>query len=231
MSKVIKFGAKDETLEYPKPASRFIPDWYRRSEKFVGGKPSLDTSTSPNGRVTIKSCSPFLDSLTSGYMIELWQDVEVKILDEKPYIYWGSQPEVASERDMIALQNMPIGKEYYEINYAWSQPFNIKLPTGYSFLMTHPLNHFDLPFTTFSGIVDADTVVTNGNIPFLLKKGFEGIIPQGTPIAQIIPFKRDDWESKVDNSIVAEADKLVAKLRRVTSGYYKNNIWKNKKYR
>jgi len=231
MSKIIKFGSKDDTLNYPKPASKFIPEWYKKSEKFIGGKPSLDPNDSPNGLATIKACSPFLDSLTSGYMIELWQDIQVKVVDGKPSIFWGSSPAVASERNMNTLQNIPIGTEYHEVHYAWKEPFNVKLPIGYSFLITHPLNHFDLPFTTFSGIVDADVVLVDGQIPFLLKKGFEGTIPQGTPIAQIIPFKRDDWKSEIDNSIAQEADKLMIKLRRVTTGYYKNNIWKNKKYR
>ena len=30
--------------------------------------------------------------------------------------------------------------------------------------------------------------------PFLMKKTQHTIIPKGTPIVQIIPFKRDDWK-------------------------------------
>ena len=33
---------------------------------------------------------------------------------------------------------------------------------------------------------------------FFLEKDFEGVIKQGTPIIQILPFKRDDWEMTVD---------------------------------
>jgi hypothetical protein len=36
----------------------------------------------------------------------------------------------------------------------------------------------------------------SGNIPFFIKEGFSGVIPKGTPIAQVIPFKRESWTSK-----------------------------------
>ena len=38
-----------------------------------------------------------------------------------------------------------------------------------------------------------DKEVLNFHLPMWLKKDFIGIIKKGTPIAQIIPFKRDNW--------------------------------------
>jgi hypothetical protein len=71
----------------------------------------------------------------------------------------------------------------------------MRTPKGYSTLFTAPFHHYDLPFQCLPAVVDTDNHPIPVNFPFLLRKGFEGIIPSDTPIIQAIPFKRDDWES------------------------------------
>ena len=52
MGKVIKFsntnGWKD--LEQPKPASAFIPNWYKNMESYIGGKKTTNGSGNTNGK-------------------------------------------------------------------------------------------------------------------------------------------------------------------------------------
>lgn len=230
MSKIIKFSSHEPYLDYPKPSSTNIPDWYKKAERYIGGKNILSPETSL-GVATVKVCMPFLDGFITGYNIDLWQDLQVTIDQGRPVLRWAGEPKVATERHLSQLQGMPIGSEYHEIHFGWHNPFILNLPKGYSILLTHPLNRLDLPFTTMSGIVDADFVMGPGTLPFLLKKDFEGIIPQGTPIAQIFPFKRDNWESKVDDSLQEKAKKNSLKIRRVASGFYKHNMWKRKTYK
>jgi hypothetical protein len=230
MDKIIKFSTKEEHMVHPQPASRYVPEWYRKAERFVGGKKILSSETAL-GMSTVKTCMPFLDALTSGYVVELWQDLQVTIEHGKPNLRWGGLPKVATERSLQALQHMPIPSEYHEVHFGWHFPFYVQVPKGYSILVAHPLNKFDLPFTTMSGVVDADTIMGAGTMPFLLKKDFEGIIPMGTPIAQIIPFKRDNWINKIDDSIVQKSEKNSSLMRRVASGYYKHNMWKRKSYK
>ena len=50
---------------HPKPASRFIPNEYKQLERF------LDNNYHKS---TVKTCIPFLDSLTMGYIIPFDQD-------------------------------------------------------------------------------------------------------------------------------------------------------------
>jgi len=64
--------------------------------------------------------------------------------------------------------------------------------------VTHPVNRFDLPFTTLTGLVDTDlyrmissTFRRSGEIP-----GFQGVLPKGTPVAQCLPVKRDLWTGR-----------------------------------
>jgi hypothetical protein len=105
------------------------------------------------------------------------------------------------------------------------------LPDGYSAIVMHPLNRVDLPFITMSGIVDFDKSIHApiGNIPFFIKKGFEGTIPAGTPMFQIIPFKREDWNSENQPySDIFWQEKM--KERKSIANIYKKKIWQKKSY-
>jgi len=229
MTQKIKFFSEHEFLDMPSPARKHIPEWYKKAEKYTGGKPHIN-HPQDIGRSTIKACTPFLESYTNGYIIELWQDIEVIYLQGAPLINWNTKPDVIEARDLSSLQGFPIGEESANYSFAWKSPFMIKTPKNYSILVSHPFNRLDLPFTTLTGIVDSDTTVTGGNIPFMLKKGFEGIIPKGTPIAQIIPFKRNSWESEKDSSLLKESKRLTSIYRSSVSGVYKKIAWHKKEY-
>jgi len=34
-----------------------------------------------------------------------------------------------------------------------------------------------------------------------MKNNFEGLIPKGTPVIQVIPFKRDNWKSNIYDKV------------------------------
>ena len=53
-----------------------------------------------------------------------------------------------------------------------------------------------------AGIIDLDEGMYNGNIPFFINGNFTGVIDQGTPIAQIIPFKREDWKIEKNKDLI-----------------------------
>jgi hypothetical protein len=103
-------------------------------------------------------------------------------------------------------------------------------PPGYSSLITHPLNRHDLPFITLSGLVDTDMTMARGNLPFFLKEGFEGVIPAGTPMFQIIPFKRENWQMEEDKSIMKIGLENEFLTKKSVYGWYKNNKWNKKLY-
>jgi hypothetical protein len=127
------------------------------------------------------------------------------------------------------MGKFPWPSDFEPIAFAWRFNATILIPGGYSLLITHPLNRFDLPFQTLSGVVD-NFHLYDGDLPFLLKKGFRGVIPMGTPIAQILPFKRENWKSVKDASIVKQAELNRRYSTSVFKGWYKNNIWKRKTY-
>jgi hypothetical protein len=72
-------------------------------------------------------------------------------------------------------------------------------------------------------------------MPFFMIKGFSGVIPAGTPYSQILPFKREHWESEVDVSISYEEMAKVnhensSKYRQPDGGVYQRDIWERRKY-
>lgn len=228
MVKKLLSTAKFPFLPTPKPARVYTPDWYKQAGKFTGGqtKPSLFGGTNRG----LKLCVPFLDALVSGYVVELWMDLEVRQSPEGPQFAWVEQPDVLTKRESDPSYTLPTPAGHNSTHYAWLNPYIFKTPPGYSLLISHPFNRFDLPFTTLTGVVDADNVMMHGKLPFFLKEGFEGIIPAGTPLFQVLPFKRDDWKVVDAPELETIADKLQWLSARVANGFYKANLWKKKNY-
>jgi hypothetical protein len=76
--------------------------------------------------------------------------------------------------------------------------WTIEAPEGYSLLFTHPVNRFDLPFTTLTGLVDCDRY-HDAWIHFPAHwhdTSFSGVLPKGTPVAQCFPVKRENWVAR-----------------------------------
>jgi hypothetical protein len=100
-------------------------------------------------------------------------------------------------------------------------------------LFKHPSYRDDLPFTSISGIIDSDEFILNGKVGFFIKDNFTGLIPKGTPMYQMIPFKRDDWKSESRMLEDEEKDnwhRIANNITSVFTGGYKKKYWKRKKY-
>ena len=209
------------------PAKNHVPEWYKKIPKWENN----EIFTIENGfQPTIKQCMPFLDCLTNGYMIVLSHDIYVKNNNGLPYLSWKKSEIPPTWRSNVADNNL-VPFNHYPLEYLWHPNVAITLPLGYSMLFTHPLNRHDLPFTTLSGIIDGGlALASNGNIPFYIKKDFEGLIPQGTPIVQIIPFLQQDWTSKKINGLLKKGQQHDYKSISVISGWYKKTFWTRKKY-
>lgn len=237
--KIIRFFAEKEYLNLgkPGPAKLEIPDWYRKAEKFYES----------NGEKTagLKTCMPFLDTLTSGYVLKTPVNIYVnEEKNEKDFsslfgnkennlrIRWDGPESLQNfivERPPESGSTMPRPAGHYPNHLVFSEFWSIKTPRGWSLLMTHPLNRHDLPFTTASGIIDSDKWFAPGNVPFFIKKDFSGVIPRGTPFAQIIPIKRAEWQMAIDPGL-ADTNYKQASMVRNTENSYKKAMWKRKRY-
>ena len=221
----------DIKLPEPKKSSTYLPSWYTQSERWLGSdKPQIENYSANQG---LKHCVSFLDVMTSGYMVELWTDIQVtRSVDGEAHLTWLVPPDPLVVRDQRSGANIPRPAGHDSVHYGWVSQFAIKVPKGYSVLLTHPQNRFDLPFTTLSGIIDSDSYFPSGIIPFFLRSDFEGIIKAGTPIAQLFPYKRESWKSEIgDKNLEQEAIQQSFDSRRSLDGLYKKIHWTKKEYK
>jgi hypothetical protein len=195
--KIIEFIDSNEDVKIafdpPIPASKMVPEWYKKMKKFSGDKMVLSDNGTAN--LTIKSCMPVFDMTTAGYYLTLPADVLFNKENGSYKTTWSTDLiHMIENHGNQQYEHLRLEPEYYPLAFKFVQPWIVKTPPGYSCLIIHPTYRDDLPFTIFPAIVDTDSHPLPINLPFLLRDGFEGILEAGTPIAQIIPFKRDEWK-------------------------------------
>lgn len=223
-----------ETTFPPQPAIKQIPNWWKKRPRYQISNEISDLYVSNEGatdvaQISLKHCMPFLDSLSFGYHYVLPFDIEVKLVEGRPEISWDKK--TVRPVELRGFLEVPVPHGHYPVHYIWDMRWGLKTPEGYSCLITHPLNRFDLPFITLSGIIDTDNWHSVNAISFFIREGFEGVIEQGTPLFQIVPFKRDDWLSKIDHSIQPKGSWDLERKKTKIFGYYKKERWARKNYK
>ena len=189
--KQIKFIATNKDMldiwPHPRPASRFIPKEYKKLERFTDGNLH---------QATLKTCIPFLDSLTAGYIIPFDQDYVVDPVEND----FSVTPANREQNDFGFHNQTQLPKEWHKKSGENAGKFHnkwlIKTPPGYSCLFTQPMNRYtEDRFKIIDGIVDTDTYTNVINFPFILKKrDKQFLFKKGEPMVQIIPFKRESWK-------------------------------------
>lgn len=218
-------------LEKPKPASEYIPEWYKESKPYLdpSGKKAPPADGSP--LATVKRCMPLWDMMTAGYIITSPYDIYIRQTPTGPEFQWGNIPAIAFQ-SMGQAQKHPY---FRDINYAIriNHPWSIKTPKGWSVLVMEPQHQEPGPLICSSGIVDTDEFSLPMNIFIKLRDHkFEGMIPAGTPLVQVIPFKRESWESELGGQKeVAKAHSDLRKFMTVFFDAYKKFWWKRKEYK
>lgn len=223
----------------PKSIIKTIPDWYKNGDRYAKNPVTGEYWEDPRdgGKIpTWKACPSVYDVMGSGYCYKtpcdiefsesIYGQIQVKVLDDKNKDFIQIRPPMPGFKT-------PYG--YHDHHFAWWSDWAVELPEGYSALYTQPMNRFELPFLTTSGIIDNDKVHLPGSMPFFVAKGFTGVIPAGTPYAQILPFKREHWTSEVDDSIsyedmVQKNMKNSEKYRVPDGGVYQREVWERRKY-
>jgi hypothetical protein len=231
------FDKEAELLfEMPKPAAKSIPGWYKDMAVHMDGEKTTGLSKTTNvvSNLTLKGCSPFLDALTSGYMFELPFDIEFRRNEEGMInIRWATNVNYIGSHGPDQAPGLPGPVGGSESLLKWRPGWRIITPKGYSALFTHPLNRHDLPFRTFSGVVDTDMYELGVEFPFQLLNTIEEdifILKKGTPICQVIPFKREDWKSE-EVPFDEDANKKNGfKLKSEIIRSYKRQFWQKKNY-
>lgn len=233
----IEFVALDkyafEVCPKPFPASQALPQWWKDAS------PYIKSPENPDGKKIIvkdfesnasfKKCTPMLDLLSSGYIVPLWADVLIRIEDGFPNVSWRVKKNVFTLHNG---QEVEIPEGYQETQFKFINQWVPKLPKGYSALIISCAGYPNTPFKAMQAIIDYDKTTHPLYPPMFLKEGFEGTVEKGTPMFQIIPFKRDNWESKF--SFLENGQEIINMDRDVKAtivNNYVKNFWEKKSYK
>ena len=230
-----------EKEDFPVPIKLNIPDWYKKMKHGFGNQ-------------TVKGCIPFLDTLTTGYLLKVPQDYRINhnIFNEElgkqdSFAHSGRiDPGYLTSR-LINLTMDP-AKEVHPVQqiqgspmveknknlpiYKIFNPWIIKTPPGYSTLFLPPMNNTDDRFSIIPGIVDTDTFQFEVNFPILINgdkyESLKTVIKKGTPYVQVIPFKRDSWKMKIKKlkikDMAGQKNLYWTRMLHI----YKNKFWSKK---
>jgi hypothetical protein len=240
VSKNINFRARSksefEIQPKPYPAVKKLPNW------FLDMQPYEDLAGFPNdgklhfrNRVansTFKKCTPLLDGMSAGYIVPLWTDVMIENEDGSPKIYWKTINNVFQEHGQSS-QSIEPPPGYKNLVFKYINCWIPQTPSGYSCLITSPFGYQDLPFKAIPAVVDTDKSTLELVFPMWIKNDFEGIVEKGTPMIQIIPFKRDDWDSTFDYYEDGEYKNIVEEknFNSTMIGHYLKNHHSKKRFR
>lgn len=213
-------------------AAKEVAPYWKELPRFHGKDDAekIRNGTAEHGKIHmgLKNCMPYFDAMTAGYHYQLHTDIYItKINDKNADASWTHELFPLTIRPSF---EMPTPHGHYDTHFSWQMHWGISLPAGWSALVTHPLNRYDLPFTTTSGIADFDTYPMPGNISFHIKDNFEGVIRAGTPIFTILPIKRETWVSEVDINAGIEGHRLAEEKKTMVYGNYKKNYRQEKRY-
>lgn len=213
----------------PVPSKSLIPEWYKKIPPFIGNEKRVKVRNGI-GSSTVKNCIPFLDALTAGYMFVASEDIAVDWEGGMPHFNWKTTREAITDHSPEQTNILPVPIGYHSRVFKFANQYVIESPKNYSLLVTHPHNRYDLPFLTISGFVDTDIYPLAIQFPFFIREGWEGIIEKGTPLAQLIPVKREKWHAETREIDTDKFERnhfnFFARIDRA----YKNLVWQKKSY-
>jgi len=212
----------------PFPATRGVPQWLKdmpterllEPEGGAGGPGSLVP--------TVKQCPPFLEAMTCGYLMPLAGDVTFTRESSGVLSFTASGKFIETQHVLQVrgspFQGLPIVK--------FMSPWVVRTPPGYSTLFLPPLNTFGSPFQVLSGLVETDTYYRPVHFPTacLLRPGASVTLRRGQPIAQLIPIRREEWQSKAEKSDEAARRQIETEMAARRHNFYKDLHWKKKGY-
>lgn len=204
----------------PVPARAALPAWFR---KLPGT--DADQLSATNDGLTVKRCMPFLDAMTTGWIVPLAATVRLEVGDDGKSVVagWEHDREMVSNHAAFQVAGNPFEpRPPMKFHNFWT----IATPPGWSSLIVPAINRPNDVVHVFAGVVDTDTYRSPINFPFVATAP-DGVhtIPQGTPLVQVIPFRRADAGLRGTMRVETEAEATEStRIRRSTGasdGWYR----------
>ena len=226
-SNVIQFSCHPDykgVLPEPKTSNKLLPEWFKKIKPYNGVEKENKFPIR-----TAKKCMPLLDAMNLGFIITMPIDLRVMTNNDLSIIKIEQRSECFEPIDyhdwvQVESDKWPIRKQH---PIKFKNPWLIKTKPGWSCLFTSPLNHLNNDYQVFSGVVDTDRYKGVINFPGVWKsENFDGIIKAGTPLVQVIPFKRNKNKLVVKEQTQKEIDAFhkVNMSMSLREGVYTNEI-------
>jgi Family of unknown function (DUF6065) len=197
----------------PRPAKAALPDWFRKIAPI-----DLEHVGARDNGITIKRCMPFLDALSTGWILPLAAEVRLEIKDGGKTVDfgWEFDRRMVSNHSPHQITGHPsMPRPPCKFHNYWA----IRTAPGWSCLFVPPLNRPNGVFEAVAGIVDTDSYSAHIHFPFF-PIGPDGvhIIEKGTPLVQVFPFRRAD--AAIEGEVRAETMEEAGERERI----YRNTI-------
>lgn len=125
--------------------------------------------------------------------------------------------------DACPLNKFELGK----VLLKFANPWTIETPKGFSVYFKNPANSWETNIEVLEGVVDTDRYSLQVNFPYVWTgtEVGEWIIPKGTPLVQVIPFRRERTKFSVKTYNLSKIAKLNALLFSKYSDRYRSLFW------
>jgi hypothetical protein len=172
----------------PKPASKFIPQWWK----------DMPYLNEPKVVRNVKVCPSFPDMFSQGFIIPAWCDM----------IFEGGENPgftLPHEDFKMSFHTHKQFLDYVPDNYRKTvnaiikahMPWRIKTPKGYSVYQMPLFFHYNEDFSIMPGIIDTDKHhIANPQIVLHTEKT-KVVVKRGDPFVWYIPFKREKLSIEV----------------------------------
>jgi hypothetical protein len=210
----------------PVPAAQATPRWYRETDShfrkvtpFQVYPPELRLRQN----ATVKACPGIRDHLSAGFILPLWADVAITFEDGN-YRWESPQPDfVIDKHDPEQYAQMP--RPGFPMALKFMSPWFCRTPPGYSIRLLPCFYHFDHLWSAMPGVVNTDSVhVTHVNVLFEPPRG-QIVLPQGTPLVHIIPFRRERHALGLHVASEQEMEEEAATARHFASFFHDAELY------
>jgi len=207
----------------PVPAKTSMPDWFRKLAPV-----DKEHVTATDNGLTVKRCMPFLDAMQAGWLLPLAATVRLEIKEAGAAVTagWEFDRVMVSNHFPHQIKGHPHdGRPPFKFRNYWT----IVTPPGWSCLFVPPLNRPSPVFEVLAGVVDTDSYHSLINFPFIAH-GSDGVhvIEKGTPLVQVIPFRRDTLalSAEIASETQAEGDvrRRIQRNTLAADGWYRKMV-------
>jgi hypothetical protein len=187
INKTITFFPKFDNLLPPVPASSLLPEWYKNQSSY-----------DDFGNPTIKRCLPIFDAMSFGYFLVSQSDITVDSTNPGGLVVTSDNDfnrELFSQHDLQQYDKYPIPSGHHSHVLRIHPMWSVQTPKDYSALFINPVNNGSKNVNAIAGLIDTDNFISDGHLSFFVKENTIFKIKKGTPLVQVLPIKRESWQS------------------------------------